>query len=68
MPAAQPESQGELILLDSLDFSSEQSVDIEADAFVTVRLVETATAGFGWEAPDQVWQCVTLESTNLGDF
>lgn len=36
---------------------------------MTVRVEEKTTpTGFAWNAPDQEFECVTLDSTNFGDF
>jgi hypothetical protein len=36
-PAAAVESSGQLVDLNTLDFSSEQSIDVEAETFITMR-------------------------------
>jgi hypothetical protein len=66
-PEKQPTAQGELVLLDQLDFTQEVKFDFAAETFITVRGVETAT-GFGWEEPTQAFKCLKLVDKNFEGF
>jgi hypothetical protein len=68
-PDVEPTHEGELIALDDADLS--ESFRFKAKETFTVRTSEKIhTTGFKWEAPADttVWNCVTLDNNNFGDF
>jgi hypothetical protein len=67
-PEKEAPVNGTLVALDTLDFSQLQLVDLKANAYLTVRLVETATSDFAWKKPDYAFKCVDLVSENYGNF
>jgi hypothetical protein len=68
LPDREPEVQGQLVALDTLNFVEAQSIDLNALEFATVRLVQQSDGSYQFKSPDQEYTCVTLENTNLGDF
>lgn len=57
-------------MLDALAFDPavKETVTIAAEAFITVRVIETQPQPFKWESPVQEWQCVEVISENYGNF
>jgi hypothetical protein len=46
VPDNEPEMQGTLVDLDSIDFTEPQTITLAADSYLTVRLHETPALGF----------------------
>jgi len=66
-PTRQPAAIGQLI---ELDKEGEKKISLIGQGEFTVRVSEKATdSGYAWNAPDPAsFKCVTLDTTNLGDF
>jgi hypothetical protein len=61
--------EGTLVELDS--YISGEFMNLEASESITVRMVETAEAGFTWGEPTYMPDddsCIMLQDNNLGDF
>jgi hypothetical protein len=67
-PEKEAPVNGTLVALDTLDFSKLQVVNLKANAYLTVRLVETVTSDFAWLKPTHDWKCVELVNENYGAF